>query len=76
MSRVMHHFSLVSSTIRREKLEKVHLYLESETSIHHRLSNEKKRGWLGYIGNDTIQSKRDHIEPSWGSLLTNQYNGK
>ena len=38
------------------------------------LSNEKKPGWLGYIGDYTLQLYRDYNKPLQGSLLTNQYN--
>ena len=38
--------------------------------------NEQNPGWLGYIGDDTTQLYRDCNKPLWGSLLTNQYNGK
>ena len=33
-------------------------------------------GCLGYIGDNTTQLYRDYNKRFWGSLLTNQYNGK
>ena len=36
------------------------------------MSKEKKRGWLGYIGDYTAQVNRDYNKPLEGSLLTNQ----
>ena len=39
-------------------------------------SNEKNPGWLGNLGDYTTQLYRDCNKPLWGSLSTNQYNGK
>ena len=37
------------------------------------MSNEKKTGCLGYIGDYTTQLYRDYEKPLLGSLLNNQY---
>ena len=37
------------------------------------MSNEKNPGWLGYIGDYTLQLYRDYNKPLQGSLLTNQH---
>ena len=40
------------------------------------MSHEKNPGWLGFIGDYTIQLYGDFNKPLKGSILNNQYNGK
>ena len=40
------------------------------------VSNGKNSGYLGYVGDYTTQLYEDYKNPLYGSLLTNQYNGK
>ncbi len=40
------------------------------------LSHEKNPGWLGFIGDYTVQLYGDYNKLLEGSLLNNQYNGK